>query len=67
MMSTGKKKYVPTSILKGLENIKSNYPNIDSDARAFDKMAEFVPVGIEIEKAMTGTGLIYFFGRKRKK
>jgi len=43
----------------------------NADARAFDKMSEFVPVGMEIEKAMQGTGLVNFgvdlFKKKRRK
>ena len=48
-----------------LDNIEKTY-NLKG-ARAFDKMAEFVPVGMEIEKAMHGTGLWNFYKNVKKK
>ena len=64
-MSKGRIKYVPPKALEQLIIIKKTY-NL-SDARAFDKMAEFVPPGMEIERAMTGTGFWNFLNNNKKK
>ena len=50
-------------LLNELKNINSNY-NYDKDRDAFNKMAEFVPIGIEIDNAIAKTGL--FIRRKKK-
>ena len=64
MVKKGRMIYVPPKAVNELENIEKTY-NI-TRARAFDKMAEFVPVGMEIEKAIHGTGLIGFLRKKKK-
>ena len=61
-MNRGKVKYVPKRFLDALFMVRQNY-QYDCDRDAFNKMAEFAPVGIEIENAIRATGLII----KRKK
>jgi len=65
MNGKGKVKYVPPKVLIELNNIKATY-NIDSDARAFEKLAEFAPIGMEIEKMRDRLVLADLF-KKRKK
>jgi len=66
MSKKGRMIYVPKKVLIELENIQSNY-DLERRSEAFDKMAEFVPVGIELEKAIMGTGLFNKLSTRIKK
>ena len=61
----GKVKYVPPRVLRELENIKSNYSL--SDARAFDKMADLAPVGMEFEKMRDKFVMADIFKKRKKR
>ena len=65
MNGKGRVKYVPPKVLAELNNIKSTY-NIESDARAFEKLAEFAPIGMEIEKMREKFVLADLFKKRRK-
>jgi len=65
MNGKGKVKYVPPKVLVELNNIKATY-NIESDARAFDKLAGFAPIGMEIEKMRDKFVLADLFKKKKK-
>ncbi len=63
MSKKGRVIYCPRRLLDEIENVKTNY-NYDKNSDALKKIAEFVPVGTEIDKAIQGTGL---FNRRRRK
>lgn len=65
MNGKGKIRYVPPKFLKELDNVKSVF-EIESDARAFEKIAEFVPIGMELEKMREKFVLADLFKKKRK-
>ena len=62
----GRVKYVPPKVLETLDNIKLNY-GYKGDADAFKKMAEFAPIGMELEKMRERFLLMDVFGKKKKK
>ena len=63
MGNKGRQKYIPKRLLIEVDVIKKNY-NYDNDRDAFNKIAEFVPIGIEIDNAIKSTGL--FIKRKKR-
>lgn len=61
-------KWVPVPIIKEIDNIKKHY-NFKKDSQAFEKMAEFVPIGIELEKMRERLVLfdIFSYNKRRRK
>lgn len=58
-------KYVPPKMLQELDNVKSTF-NIQKDSEAFDKIAEFAPMGVEIEKMRERFFLVDILKKKKR-
>lgn len=64
-MTKGRMKYVPPKMLQELDNVKSTF-NIQKDSEAFDKIAEFAPMGVEIEKMRERFFLVDILKKKKR-